>query len=493
MPVPLLLTLAAVSSAPVLAALLHRAPRWEAFGQGFTVVAVAGLVLLQVAPFGIATSGWAAVTALVAGLLVGQSVHRFPGAEGAARWLASAALLVHGLLDGAALALESPDSAGVGWAVVAHSVPVGLATWRLGASLGGARRAAGLLLLSLGATVGGYFGSEAVLAGTSTGVLAVAQCAVAGTLLHVLAHLGGGEEAPARAGAGGIVGLGVLAAVGAEHPIPRLAAGALSSLDTLLALAPAAFVGLAVGAGLAARLHLRASPRVARWFAVPGAASGFALATALLGPLVAVLAWVATFAGERLARFAFASHDAPSPSTGPTLPVVWREVEAAAPWVAGGLALAALAEPMVDLAAAAGAPPFALAGVAALLATPARVRWALSASLLAVLVGKGLPPGAAVVALVLGEGVHVGALLAAWRSGPARVLALVGAWVVPAFAAGALVDLQAGGAAPGRLGVPSPEAAWVAAAGVGTILALALLRRGPVGFLAPLHEPASTA
>jgi uncharacterized protein len=488
MHLPLILTLLAIAAAPVFGGLGRRVPRLEAVGQGFTLVAVAGLVLLQVVPFGVAHAGWPALVALVAGLFFGQSVHRFPEVEGAARWLASVALLVHGLLDGAALAFEDAEAGGdvVAWAVVAHSLPVGVATWRLGLSLGGARAAFALLALSAAATACGYSASGAVLDGSSSWVLAMVQCAVAGTLLHVLAHFAGGEQAPQRSGMGAILGVGVLAAVGAEHPISQLSEGELSATATVFSLAPLAVVAMlsgALAAGPLGRILSRLRPGAGLR---PGALSGVALAASLIGVLPVAVVAVVHLAAEVLTR-EHVGVLAPEAQAERGWRGAFAEFGAAAPWVVVGVVLA---EPMLTLphGGPGAAQAWLLASVA--VAVPAGLRWAGAAPLLAVLVHKGLPLGAAVGALVVGEGVSAGLAARVWREGRrAAAAAVVARWAAAGLAAGALVLTLLPPSAPplhtwSELPLPTQLGA-VAVLSVGA--AILVLKRGPLGFLSPLR------
>lgn len=488
MPLPFLLTLTALVGAPLLGAAAARAPRWEAAGQGFTTVSVAGLVLLQVVPFGVAQSGWWALLALVVGLLAGQAAHRFPSAEAAARWLACAALLVHGVLDGAALSLESvePGAEWVAWAVVLHSLPVGLATWRLGVTMGGLRLGVSVVALVILATVLGFFGSGLVLAGTSSWVLAMAQCGVAGTLLHVLLHLA--PDRPGESGAGGVgavLGALALGVVGAEHPVPTLAAGELSASSTLLALAPPVAVATLLGAAFA--------PSIARFFSrarggallAPGTVTGVLLVLALLGPVAAVGA-VAAYALGDIAERRFlpsAIPAAPAPTT--------TEWSATAPWLLAGAAGAALAEPMLDLAPALSLPPVVLALLLVSAALPAWVRWAAAAPVLAVLVHKGLPAGVAVTALVAAEGISTHGLLAAARAHgwPASAQGLL-CWGAAGLLGGAVVDvLPASGFPFLHRWAELPWLGGLAAAlGLAVASAVVLFRAGPLGFVAPLQS-----
>ena len=200
----LLLALSALALAPLLDRALAGRREAEGFADGFSQVSVAGLLLAHVVPAGFSAAGWPAIVALVIGLALGLGIHRLPNGEFAAEWVAALALLLHAGLDGAGL-----RAGGVlGWTVVLHTLPVGLATWRITRSRRDARSAGLLLLACALVNLGGYFAAETALA-RQPQMLGIVQCLAAGALLHVLAHLG--ERAPRGAAArGAIAGVALL-------------------------------------------------------------------------------------------------------------------------------------------------------------------------------------------------------------------------------------------------------------------------------------------
>lgn len=200
-------SLAALLSAPLLDGPLRRHPRAAAGIDAFTTVLVGGIVIAQVLPYCVGVVGWPAVVAALAGALLPVVTHRTPGGRGVVAVLAGAALAIHGMLDGAMLAV--PDDHGpaehLAHAVILHSLPVGLGVWRAVAPERG--KAAAMLLLGTSAlgTVGGFLFAPSVLASAS-GALAVAQALAAGSLVHLVGH-GGSRRDPVGAGIGGAVGL----------------------------------------------------------------------------------------------------------------------------------------------------------------------------------------------------------------------------------------------------------------------------------------------
>ncbi|MCK6531013.1 hypothetical protein L6R50_26790, partial [Myxococcota bacterium] len=133
---PLLIaSLAALAVGPVLHRAARRMPSALAALDGFMVVALVGLVLLQVLPLAVGSAGWAAIGAAGAGLAA-------PGLLERSRWrrartasrrgvevLALAGLALHAVADGVTLAVDDGHGAGPGalaMAVLLHQVPAGL-------------------------------------------------------------------------------------------------------------------------------------------------------------------------------------------------------------------------------------------------------------------------------------------------------------------------------------------------------------------------------
>jgi hypothetical protein len=238
----LLASLAALALSPGLDRVFRGKLRAEALLDGFVLVVVTGLLLLHVVPLGLKTAGVWSLIALITGIFAGNLPHSRVGAE-----IAVVALGIHGLLDGMALTASSGEGDGrfLGWAVILHTLPVGLATWRVAVEKGGIQLGMGLIGLSMLCTSLGWFGADWLLARLPGWMLGVLQCGVAGMLLHVLSHLGEGHHRSTGV-AGGFLGLLVTAALAFSHPLPMLeiAPGSLpSGLLPGLRLTPALLVG----------------------------------------------------------------------------------------------------------------------------------------------------------------------------------------------------------------------------------------------------------
>lgn len=476
---PLLLSLLAIAAAPLLDASLRARPRAGTFADGLVQVVVGGILLVHVLPFGLAAAGWPALLALAGGALGGIVAHRVPGGERSAGVLAVVGLLLHSAIDGAALgAPHDHDEHGgaelLAWAVVLHTVPVGLATWRISRAAAGVPFAVGLLVATALATGGGWWAAEEVLHGASPAALGIAQCAVAGALLHVLGHVGDGGRR-VTAGWGALVGVGVVALIAETHPIPRAHADELSAGAALVTLLGEAAPALLVGYLAAGVLHVRTPPAlVARLAAGPGgalrgallgaavpvcgceavpawrrlaesgasagaglaflaaaptlAAPSLLVSVALLGPaftgvriaatvgVAVVAAAVAMGVAAGSARRAVGgsgTHGRPPAAGALTRAVRFGFVDTVdhtAPWVLAGLGVAALAEPLLAPGALAGIPGPLAIGLAAVLGVPAYVCAAGAAPLVAVLLHKGVSTGAAVAFLVAGPAANVVAL-----------------------------------------------------------------------------------
>lgn len=292
---PLLLSVLALVGAPLLDRLFRGRSRIEPLVDGMIQVVVAGLVLVHVLPFSVATAGWPAVVALALGFLAGLAAHRLPGGDRSAGTLAVVALLVHAAVDGVALA--SPDGHDhaaplLAWAVVLHTLPVGLATWRLGAPRMGAAVAFSLLVATAVSTAVGFYAAETMLDGVSPALAGLTQCAVAGMLLHMLGHLGEGSSSR-QSGWGALIGVGVVGVVGYLHPVPRVAVGELGAGRALLTLLLEASPALLVGYAAAGGLHAFAPASLERWMtgrtalgsAVRGAAVGLPVPVCSCGAL----------------------------------------------------------------------------------------------------------------------------------------------------------------------------------------------------------------
>jgi hypothetical protein len=291
----LALSLVALAAAPLLVPLLQRA-RWAARAlDAFILVSICGLVFVHILPHSLARAGWPAVAALVIGLLLPFAVESLGDPDrGAGHKLAAAvglaALAVHALLDGVALAAPGQGAeAGtlLATAVLLHRLPMGMAIWWLVRPRYGTRGA----LLALGVivvtSVAGFAGSSAVPELFEGRGWLLLQSLLLGALMHVVAHQSTGPAAldpharwqPASA-AGGLIAVGTLVAVSlvgphAHHGVDG-ARGAFASLA--LASAPpllAAFV-------VASLINALRPRRIEEWLR-GGGTPGQALRGTLLG------------------------------------------------------------------------------------------------------------------------------------------------------------------------------------------------------------------
>lgn len=235
--IPLLATVLALMSGPVLFGLAQRRPAFLSFLDGFVLVSISGLVLLEVLPESYGQGGMGSLIFVLVGALgpslVERTLHQARReAHLATLGLAVLGLLLHSVADGAAMSPAEPGHDGHGHArhalalaIVVHSVPVGLVIWWVMRPVFGAR----LPLITLGlmslATIAGYlFGIEL---NHFLGERAIAwfEALVAGSILHVVfgrPHLEEGSvhraAAPPWEGLGNVAAMMGLVALNAIDP-----------------------------------------------------------------------------------------------------------------------------------------------------------------------------------------------------------------------------------------------------------------------------------
>lgn len=229
----LLATLAALLAGPLIYAVAHKRPALLAFLDGFVLVSIAGLVLLEVVPGAFVDGGpWSAAFLLLG--LLGPTIFEHllsrarRGAHIAALALAILGLVLHSMADGAALSPLGEESLhrheALALAVAIHSIPVGLVVWWLMAPVFGAL----LPSLAIGAmclgTIAGYRWGIELNAVMGLQASAWFQALVAGSILHVVfgrPHLDdhAAEQAsrPPYEGLGNLVAVGALLLIGGAH------------------------------------------------------------------------------------------------------------------------------------------------------------------------------------------------------------------------------------------------------------------------------------
>jgi uncharacterized protein len=200
--------------------------------EGFVAATILGLVFGHILPEAVEVSGWLCLPVAVIGLAAPQVLeHRMHGSEGGIHGvvavLALAALFLHTLIDGAALATAhhhdaDATSTALGIGVVLHRLPVGLTVWWLVRRAVGTVAALAALLAICAGTAIGFAAGEVVVEQLDTLSVALFQTFVASGLVHVVLHRSLSGEAsndlqwPGRSvqftwsGVGALIGAGVL-------------------------------------------------------------------------------------------------------------------------------------------------------------------------------------------------------------------------------------------------------------------------------------------
>jgi zinc transporter ZupT len=183
-------TLAALLCGPLLYAVAKGRPKLLKAMDGFVLVSVTALVLIEVVPETYAQAGLWSFVFIGLGLL-GPTLlehlltHARREAHFAALAVAILGLMLHSFGDGAALS-SGNDHAALALAVAIHSVPVGLATWWLMFPVFGRGLPAFTLAAMCASTAGGYVFGVEVSSGIDPRVWASFQALVAGSILHVV-------------------------------------------------------------------------------------------------------------------------------------------------------------------------------------------------------------------------------------------------------------------------------------------------------------------
>lgn len=229
---PLLATLTALMSGPLFYVIARRRPAFLAFLDGFVLVSIAGLVLLEVLPGAYGDGGaWSLAFVALGALgpsLIERTLHEARReAHLATLALAVLGLLLHSVGDGVALAPGTGEAhhghEALGIAVVVHSVPVGLVVWWVMAPVFGRGLPAITLALMCAATVAGYVFGAQLSAVLGTSAFAWFQALVAGSILHVVfgrPHLE--EDSEHRESPAPFEGLGNLFALAGLAALDRL-------------------------------------------------------------------------------------------------------------------------------------------------------------------------------------------------------------------------------------------------------------------------------
>lgn len=567
---------------PVLFRLAQRERRAMAALDSFVLVAVVGMVLLEIVPSALEMSGWSALIALAVGMLA-PSIAEGPfhmasrKAHRTAMALAVIGMAAHAFADGIALGAAHALSVGHGVevAVIAHQLPVAMAVWWLLRPVG--LRVAAFALGSIAvATMAGFIAAEPSMNLFAPELQGWFQALIGGLLLHVISHgqpghKVAGERPKVATAVGALAGFGLLAALipgtahGHDHggdPSGQVL-GALIELTResapalLLAFVLAGFISVLLPAASVRWLRKgKTSGRALRGVAfglplplcscgvvpvyrslvkrgVPAAAGlAFLVATPelgldavllslpLLGPemtiarvlaaaIVALLVgwWVGGYA-DRLAGEQPENVDDTSNTEDLTRLQKLREglrvglvdvVDDTAPWILFGLVLAALLTPWLDPATLTAIPPIVQVALFALLGMPTYVCASGATPLVAVLIAKGLSPGAALAFLLTGPATNATTFgLLDQLHGRKIAIAFASTMVCVAIALGYIVDFGiagwipelSAGSAPGHNHAEHGLLSDVLLVGLGGLFLISMLRQGPRAFIGQLGRNA---
>jgi hypothetical protein len=187
---------------------------WFARRQAFTTVAldafcvltISGFALLHLLPECAEQAGWLVLPLALAGFLLPTLAERtlqrgHPGMRRAVLFAALLGMAAHDTLDGLFLAEGAHHHHGPGdahdhshthavtaWAIILHRIPEGIGIWWIVPRTLGFWPAVLVTIVTVGATIFGFFLGEHVLTTASQRGLALLQALLAGSLLHVVFH-----------------------------------------------------------------------------------------------------------------------------------------------------------------------------------------------------------------------------------------------------------------------------------------------------------------
>lgn len=291
-----------------------------------------------------------------------------------------------------------------------------------------------------------------------------------------------------------------LRGVGYGLPLPICSCGVLPVYESLIRR----------GAPLTAALaFFVATPEIgldAVLLSVPLLGSSLTIARVVAAFAVALLVALLVGRAARGSAPAVALPEAPSegPSEGPSSRTVrlreglrfgFVEVfDHTMPWIALGLVVAALAEPLLSHEAIAHIPPALQVPLAALVGVPIYVCASGATPVAALALHKGLTSGAAIAFLIAGPATNIttfgvfarlhGRRLALLFGCAVTALAIIAGWTVDALGITAVPLLEAGGAAHGRSWFD-----WLCVSALAALVVASLFRQGPRGALRQVFKP----
>jgi uncharacterized membrane protein YraQ (UPF0718 family) len=188
----LLTSLGALGSGPLLARSARTRPQMLAFIDGFVLVTIGGLVLLDIIPHALEHRDVFAAVFMVLGFALPTIAERLfhygvRRTHTAVLALAIIGLAIHSALDGSAIAQSDADTHNLlGYGVLLHQLPVSLMIWWV---LGDRPRVSWLVLGGMAlVTVLGYVAEPTIFAVLPERAGLWFEGLVGGSLLHVIAH-----------------------------------------------------------------------------------------------------------------------------------------------------------------------------------------------------------------------------------------------------------------------------------------------------------------
>ena len=198
----LILSIITLVVAPTVAAMVPReSPTFRAI-DGYILITVGGLALLELLPNAVNSLGWIALLAALFGLMIPTYLESRIHARTAHRGVIAFVLLglaLHAAMDGAALGISEVQHGDghhggghtlelMSLGVILHRIPLGLLLWWVVRPLYGIRGVGVVIGLVCGATIVGYVSGDTIFDGLPPEGLALFVAVVAGALLHVLLH-----------------------------------------------------------------------------------------------------------------------------------------------------------------------------------------------------------------------------------------------------------------------------------------------------------------
>lgn len=422
---PLLATILALMCGPLLYGLAVRRPAFLSFLDGFVLVSIAGLILLEVLPSAYEAGGIWIFAFLALGALGPSLIERTlyqarREAHLATLGLAVIGLILHSVADGAAMTPEADPHelhghgrGALAIAIIVHSVPLGLVVWWVMApAFGRLWPALTLLLMSLATLCGYLFGLE-LSQWLGEKAFACFESLVAGSVLHVVfgrPHLE--EDSVHRMAPPPWEGLGSLAALVGLYALNRVdphGAAVAPALEKFYLMMSAAAPSLLLALLAVSLLHkqLGTKRRWEHWGPPLLAASvlwpllGWELAAIYL-VAVGLLNFILQFSVFELSSPAAQIHQRPDAHS--YFSALMKTVDASAPWLLFGACISLLAQQIDFPASMDAASNMALIALAAAASFAVRLHPLAAALIALAMIGNGNDLSVALALLLAAAG-----------------------------------------------------------------------------------------